>query len=544
MQSRVQLFTARSGGLSAKAVFDDNSFRHIHSLVAPEAEADLYEGLEFFGDLVVFCGFGLGHHVARKIRLLPASAAVVVMDYYEQCLAHAKKTLFSTIPNRIFFASSENAAARGELIRFVNECAGASVQIVRHPASYDINREFYDSLLECVNGVFLAARQARPAATQSVMLCYGNFFLEEEVRRALGMEAGEPELFRYNEFRSGAEIESVLSKAVQRIRPRCILSINMKGFDGQGMLGQVASRFSIPVAIWFVDDPRPILASHRSHIPKNAVAFCWEKYYLRLLRSAGFSKAEFLPLGGDPLMFSEKPGTVATTNLGFVGTSMVDRFAGNIREKFLWSDTLAPLVENLALRLLADPSCDVSLLLYSACRQPGISLPFSDERNLTWLCAYITHFASMLKRKTIVGALVPLGIETFGDPEGWKELLGKGIVAHPNIDYRRDLAAVYSGIKINLNITSCQMPSAVNQRVFDIPLASSFVLSDRQADLGELFEPDEIATYWSMDELREKVAFYAGNESERKRIVQKSKARILAAHTYRHRIAKMLSVVN
>ena len=59
-------------------------------------------------------------------------------------------------------------------------------------------------------------------------------------------------------------------------------------------------------------------------------------------------------------------------------------------------------------------------------------------------------------------------------------------------------------IEINLNITSSQMPTGVNQRVLISLQSGSFVLNDKQSDLEELFEKDEVVTYCSIDELKEK----------------------------------------
>jgi spore maturation protein CgeB len=147
----------------------------------------------------------------------------------------------------------------------------------------------------------------------------------------------------------------------------------------------------------------------------------------------------------------------------------------------------------------------------------------------------------MKKRKTIIAGLLSLGIETFGDPDGWKELFGNTIITHPNIDYRRQLASVYQSIAINLNITSCQMPTAVNQRVFDVPMAGGFVISDKQKDMDELFKPGEIAVYESVEDLQEKVRFYLDHETRRRAITERAQKRILGEHTYAHRIKKIIS---
>jgi len=544
MQSHVQLFKARSGFLSAKAVFADNYFRHIHSLVAPEAESDLYDSLEIFGDCIVFAGIGLGYHIERKIKSLPPTTTCIVLDYYPEFVANTRESLFASKPNPVFFCSSADSPSnRDALMAFVNTACLSRLQIIRHPASYDINKEFYDPLLDAISAAFCSSRKETAPALQPVLLCHGNFFLEEEVRAALATISVDPELFYYNHYGHGSHAERALMEAVQRCRPRCILSINMKGFDSEGILASVASRFSVPLAVWFVDDPRSILPAVGGTFVKNVTAFCWEKAYIPFLQAAGFRSVTYLPLAGNPAMKYEGPAVQYASKLGFVGTSMVDEFAGNIRRKFQWSDSLLPLVERIARSLVADPRYGVLESLDSVSSELDIRLPFADERNRMWLTAYIIHFASMKKRQAAIGALIPLGVETFGDPEGWRKLFGGAIHTHPNVDYRRELASVYRRILVNVNITSCQMPTTVNQRVFDIPLASSFVLTDRQPDIQELFDESEIATYGSTEELAEKTEFFINHQSERDSISNAAKAHILAEHTYEHRVKSILAAI-
>ena len=150
----------------------------------------------------------------------------------------------------------------------------------------------------------------------------------------------------------------------------------------------------------------------------------------------------------------------------------------------------------------------------------------------------------MLRRKELARPCLPLGLETFGDPDGWKELLGEGVPVHGNVDYRTALPEIYRSIAINLNITSCQMPTAVNQRVFDIPLCNGFVLNDDQADLHELFAPDEIAVYSTADELLEKISRFRKHPGERASMAKKARAAVLASHTYGHRLAALEKILD
>ena len=99
----------------------------------------------------------------------------------------------------------------------------------------------------------------------------------------------------------------------------------------------------------------------------------------------------------------------------------------------------------------------------------------------------------------------------------------------------------YENSVINLNATSMQMQTAVNQRVFDVPASGGFLITDAQADALEHFEPGkEIITYESAEELQDKALYFEKNESERKAIVQAAQKRVHDCHTYKHRLSLLI----
>jgi spore maturation protein CgeB len=547
MRDTVQLFTAQNGQTSAKALLPDGSVRHIHSLVDPAAEGAYYGDIDFWGSVIVFAGIGLGWHIARRIHGAPAGARLVVIDFYDECLEFCKKNVFTGMRNRIDYlsASTFGSEALGTGSP-AHQAAPIQLQVIKHPASFDINRRFYESMLDRLfssaeTAGMRTAKVRRPEPAQKAMVMHGNFFLEEEVKNALQANEIEAQPFTYRRYGSSINYESALMRQIQEDRPSFVISINMKGFGGEEALVDITRRLGVPVVVWFVDDPRRIVRPKPTASRDHVIAACWEKAFIPWLRHAGFGKALHLPLATDPALFSANSQTSPTCRLGFVGTSMVDAYAGNIRDKFLWTDSLTPLVEEVSDRLVEHPDFDVDANLADQARNLGINLPFSDAANLSWLSALAIHTASMKKRKAIVGGLVNEGIETFGDEAGWKRLLGPLVKTHPDIDYRTGLGDVYRGIRINVNVTSCQMPTAVNQRVFDIPCCGSFVLSDDQKDLHELFDVGrEAIVYANLEDLKDKIRFYEKHESGRNAVIAAARKRISGEHTYRKRINDLL----
>jgi spore maturation protein CgeB len=571
MHNALQLFTAQNGMLSAK-ICSNGIFRHLHSLVDPAVESRFYKNIDFWGNILVFAGIGLGYHIATSTAAIPKATLIIVIDCYNELIEHCKKNVFVGLPNRtIWISASEADNALESALSFLKTTPPGRVQVIKHPASFDINKTFYEPILDRIFSCVKKSDDKRlPAPLPQTAPCcalilYGNFFLEEEIRSALSANSIDPILFPYNDISSPTYYENTLMRVIQEKRPSLIFSINMKGIDDAGTLQDIAKRFDLPIIVWFVDDPRRIvfrrfaatsaapIPSLPANVPNSSrftgpqssiIAACWEREYIPWLKLSGFSEVFYLPLAADPSLFPDSSPASPEIPLGFVGTSMIDEYAGNIKKKFLWSESLLPLVEEASEILLKNPLYNVDVDIKDCAKKLSITLPFSDEKNISWLCAYIIHAASMKKRKRVIGGLIDEGVETFGDSLGWKRLFGYSITTHPDIDYRRCLCDIYRNIRININSTSCQMPTAVNQRIFDIPCCGSFVISDDQKDMRELFEINkEAVVYDNIDDLKEKIRFFKAHDTERTRIIAAAQQRILCEHTYAKRIKNLLQSI-
>lgn len=128
--------------------------------------------------------------------------------------------------------------------------------------------------------------------------------------------------------------------------------------------------------------------------------------------------------------------------------------------------------------------------------------------------------------------------------QGWKQLLAEYSGQwryHKEVNYYSDLPNFYPLSKVNFNCTSLQMKGAVNQRVFDVPAAGAFLITDHRRQMEDLFEPGkEIVAYNDPDEIPELVEKYLHDEDARKKITAAARKRILAEHTYDHRIQTLL----
>ncbi len=109
---------------------------------------------------------------------------------------------------------------------------------------------------------------------------------------------------------------------------------------------------------------------------------------------------------------------------------------------------------------------------------------------------------------------------------------------------------IFNASKINLNLHSSTFaedinPNGdfVNPRTFEIALSGNFQLVDKRILLKELLSADEVASYSSIKELKNKIDYYLKDEKSRNEITQKTRARVLKDHTYEARLKEMLAYI-
>lgn len=111
------------------------------------------------------------------------------------------------------------------------------------------------------------------------------------------------------------------------------------------------------------------------------------------------------------------------------------------------------------------------------------------------------------------------------------------------VSTEKELAAVYQGSKINLNITM-QGESALNYRIFEVLASFGFLITDYVKDLEENFEVSkELESYKNTDDLIDKIEFYLKNPEISQRIAVHGYSKVIKKHTYTARADKLLRAI-
>ncbi len=311
-------------------------------------------------------------------------------------------------------------------------------------------------------------------------------------------------------------------------RPDFILTSNYTGMDSGGLLARFLEDARIPYITWFTDTPRGVLTERVVHANPYAVAAVWERFYIPFLESLGFENVLYWPHATDPVLFQGGPQSAWTRPVAFVGRSMV----AEREETWEWLEPypqLAEAVQN------AFATGRVTRLAYAQGVAAILGTPFvagasAHELRLADLCLNYEH--TYRQRVALAQALTPLGAEFRGDLE-WSRLAAR---TGGGVGYFDDLAPYYRDTQVNVNATALQMPTAVNQRLFDCPAAGGFLLTDAQSDARELFADDELALYEDAEELRNRAAYFLAHPGECRAIVLRAQRRIAAEHTHAHRL--------
>ena len=371
----------------------------------------------------------------------------------------------------------------------------------------------------------------RPRLT--VLLLESGYHLQAECRAALMTLGHHVVTLAVSQAGGANTAPAVMQQLLVQLvthRPDFILCINHIGFDASGTLGELLDAVEMPVAVWYVDSPFFILQRGQIPAPLSTTFFVWERALTAGLQARGATDVHYLPLACDPDKFAHAAAlTPPAPQLSFVGDSME-----HAQKK--WHTRLSKAnrqgVATWTNQLLADRKHD--LLTHQAAMADNVQ--FWD------MLAAATFAATARYRLRLLQAVPAAALHLFGDA-GWRHVLPQAHYRGP-VAYGAALAGVYQQSCVNINATSLQMPTAVNQRLFDVPAAGGFLLTDAQADVATHFDlGHEAIVYRDADELADLSQYYLTHASARANIIARAHAAVLARHTYLLRMGSLLTIL-
>lgn len=107
------------------------------------------------------------------------------------------------------------------------------------------------------------------------------------------------------------------------------------------------------------------------------------------------------------------------------------------------------------------------------------------------------------------------------------------------------LAEYYSAASIVLNdhLPDMRRMGIFSNRLYDALACGAFVISDHVEGIADEFD-DGLVTYNTRDELQELIDHYLRNPAERARVAERGYRAVLARHTFRQRVAKLVEIAD
>jgi spore maturation protein CgeB len=499
---------------------------------------------------LVALGLGLGYHLLTLLPQLAEEQYLILVEQEPEVMWAALSTLdFTELlarPRTMLVVSPEAKAAVRHLRQSLLRGNGDGLSFWGHPPSLRAHNSYYQEVISRLRPSDMAA--SRPLGLKKdslkILLINPDYFLIPEVMRAFRQLGHEVHLVLFDKRRDqGEEVLRQLLVEVRDFGPDLVFTINHLGFDREGLLLDTLHRLRVPSVSWYVDSPGIILSLYDGPQSDLAFIFVWDPTYIPEVRSLGFERVFPLPLATDPEIFSpERARGKRPQRVSFVGNSLVGSVQKKL-ERLPDGQDFQDLFSKLSQAFTPQPFRNLESLLVSEGLAGEPLIRGLDRQGSSDLEAALLWRATLEYRLTCVKELLPFGPVIYGD-SGWRELLGNGVALRPEVNYYDELPQVYGATAINFNATSLQMKAAVNQRVFDAPAAGGFVLTDFREQLAELFEVgDEVACFGEPGEIGDFVRYYLQHPEVRKTMTGKARSRVLAEHSYRHRVAAMLDTM-
>ncbi len=484
-------------------------------------------------NFIVMLGIGPDNFFIKLRAIVAASTTILII---EKELANFVRSLYLYDFRSLIEGWQVKFIIAQELSKLETYCGQYYFPIDRlgFIRNTDDNPEYYTKTAECITA-YAKKRVARPEKEKKYrfLVMAGKkgtgwpYIMQDIIAglhklghtvRILHLEVGN---FKY-QFR----------KEVSAHRPDYIMLL-----DAIGLMHDEFNRENIPYISWFFDNPFNWLKP--SHISDNYLIFVWDKTYVDDLRQAGFKHVYYLPLAANPSIFYPREPKM-NCDISFAGSS-------------LWSPQPPPFdheskkiyITLLAKSLCKAPWVSIWSIIEQLNHKLGINFKLDDPSRKREFELFVQNFARTIYRNDIIQSVLEFNPHLYGD-NGWRNSVadGRGVYLG-RINNRLDLPVLYSSSSINLNITVPQLRDSFSHRAFEIPACGGFLLSDYRPQAKEFFELDkEIVCFKNTSDLKDKIRYFLKHPEERKHIAQKGMERVLAQHTYHHRLKKMLRFIH
>lgn len=454
--------------------------------------------------------------------------------------AHLKKLLAHDCPNPVQLWERDPWLLRLFLMRtdFSSEINGRKIEFylgidILKLANEPHTQLIFNPISEKIYSFEKEILQSQKTIKKA-MVCTGELFIEDI---CLDLSARNYSIYQIDV--NGLAIEEI-RYAIQTFKPEFIFSINYS----HG-LAELCQSLSLPLIIWEIDPAKDQIEIDMA-IPGGNALFTYRKKNIPKHEQSGFAKVKYLPLASNTqkrkvqqcIAHKYKP------EVAFVGSSMLAE-AQIYKQQFIaeynqfTSSNTSDAAEKVLQSCLDYQRQDYSR--YSVESALKKIAPAFYENCVTRSFSInpirlIDEAAAAEKRLNYMVELREFNTKIWGD-SGWQVLSDYGIQYMGMAGHSNEINQIYSGSKINLDISRLYQMDIVTMRVFDILACGGFLITEYNEALGEIFTPgEELETYRNIEELVDKIRFYLRNFAAAATIANKGKEMVCANHKISDRV--------
>ncbi len=351
-------------------------------------------------------------------------------------------------------------------------------------------------------------------------------------------------VLRSNDFLSDYQNSNLLSDHVDAqmlldyirdFEPEAVFSMNHSG-----MFPGLAAILDCPIGVWLLDGPSYLVEQEECRRQNARYHMFVPVRVFRQDLTDGFGfgngNVHYLPFASD----FEARQLPFERNVAFVGTFFTGWRLQKIIEKSIHNRGLLERI-----RALIDSYADNRDALFpKRLHDYGLDDVFTDDFDE----AYILNTIAINRRIRILDAVQDLGLSVYGTTD-WPSVMpfssGLALSFNPlQVTAKEGLEEIYSGSKININVSHAQARGGLPWRVFDVMSSSGVLVSDYQEDLELLFGAEvKIPIYHSPSEARELCVQLLNDEVRRADLAQSCQSVIDKGHRFKHRIQTLSEVL-
>lgn len=333
-------------------------------------------------------------------------------------------------------------------------------------------------------------------------------------------------------------------------------------FDYFPIISMICDTCKIPYYAWVYDCPHFTLYAKQVHLTCNHIGI-FDKEMVRKLQLKGVQTVYHVPLSVDTICFEQiirKAGHNESmkfqSDISFVGSMYTDghNYYDMVLEKkeqelfdSMVQQQSFSYKKNYLSEAIDSGQIDIRVIK-NRMEQEGLMLGedyFADPEDILQ-AAVLEKKVTVEERRTLMYRIA----DEFGEKYKFNLYTGSDLHKYSQlkkyhkgtVDYHKQMPLVFSGSKINLNLSLRSIHSGIPLRVLDIMACGGFVLSNWQPEIAEYFEEGkEIVTFGCEEECVDKIRYYLEHEEERRQIAEAGRNKVKDAFTYEKGLERLFA---